>query len=56
MDQGAAPAHREAMVTGRETTRILPAWACRLLLRHRGRVGYIDGPFWMCNSCGTVIR
>lgn len=36
--------------------RVPSRWLCRLLRRHRGSVGYVAGPFWMCDSCGTVLR
>lgn len=37
---------------------VMPRWLCHLLRRHRGEVGYIlgSGPYWMCDSCGEVIR
>ena len=37
--------------------RVRSRWLCRLMLRHRGRVGAdTQGAFWMCNNCGSVIR
>lgn len=38
--------------------RVLPRWLCILLRRHSGTVGYLNetGPFWVCSSCGEVVR
>jgi len=34
----------------------LRAWWCGWF--HRGEVGYFldTGPFWMCDTCGRVVR